>query len=358
MPALLTLMAIAILTLTFTGCSDDDDSVTKVTYTYEFSDIQPSNSDFLEEMSKIENTFKSALGITGSPFIKTGTEEECDRQVREACQKAFDSLKDEAWQGDYVFKVMNVGTNKEVYTATFDADNANGMDTKAYVEIGGVKWATMNLGATTVAGHPSTCYGDYYAWGETEPRYTGLTITDAGSVTETGWKSGYSGWGYENLLPSYLGSTLDAKHDAATQNWGSPWRTPKPEEFQSLLKACTGTTWIETLDELATSNPLGGGYWLSSTQDYLPEYKGVAGLLFVDRTDTNKRVFFPAAGLFCYGGFDEGNSYGYYWTSTRPPHGISKPNDCAFDLSFFNSSIVELRNLYRCYGLTIRPVSD
>ena len=33
MSALLTMMAVAILTFTFTACSDDDDPVTEVTYT-------------------------------------------------------------------------------------------------------------------------------------------------------------------------------------------------------------------------------------------------------------------------------------------------------------------------------------
>lgn len=115
MSALLTMMAVAILTFTFTACSDDDDPVTEVTYTY----------GFLEEMGKIENAFQSALGITGKLFTKKGTIEECDKQVYEACRKAFDSLKSEAWQGDYTFQVTNVGTGKVVCTATFSADNEN-----------------------------------------------------------------------------------------------------------------------------------------------------------------------------------------------------------------------------------------
>ncbi len=54
MSALLTMMAIAILTFTFTACSDDDDPVTEVTYTYGFSNMSASHPDFLAEMSKIE----------------------------------------------------------------------------------------------------------------------------------------------------------------------------------------------------------------------------------------------------------------------------------------------------------------
>ena len=115
MSALLTMMAVAILTFTFTACSDDDDPVTEVTYTYGFSSMSASHPDFLEEMGKIENAFQSALG----------TIEECDKQVYEACRKAFDSLKSEAWQGDYTFQVTNVGTGKVVCTATFCADNEN-----------------------------------------------------------------------------------------------------------------------------------------------------------------------------------------------------------------------------------------
>ena len=125
MSALLTMMAIAILTFTFTACSDDDDPVTEVTYTYGFSNMSASHPDFLAEMSKIEKGFQTALGITGKPFTKKGSVEECDKQVYEACQKAFDLLKGEAWQGDYTFQVTNVGTEEVVCTAIFSADNEN-----------------------------------------------------------------------------------------------------------------------------------------------------------------------------------------------------------------------------------------
>ena len=125
MSTLLTMMAVTILTFTFSGCSDDDDPVTEVTYTYGFSSMSASHPDFLEEMSKIEKGFQSALGITGKPFTKKGSMEECDKQVYEACQKAFDSLKGEAWQGDYTFQVTNVGTGKVVCTAIFSADDEN-----------------------------------------------------------------------------------------------------------------------------------------------------------------------------------------------------------------------------------------
>ena len=125
MSVLLTMMTVAIFALAFTACSDEDEPVTEVTYSYGFSDMSASHPDFLEEMSKIEKGFQSALGTTGKPFTKKGTIEECDKQVYEACQKAFDLLKGEAWQGDYTFQVTNVSTGKVVCTATFSADNEN-----------------------------------------------------------------------------------------------------------------------------------------------------------------------------------------------------------------------------------------
>ena len=125
MSALLTLMAVAIFAFALTSCSDDDDPVTEVTYTYGFPSMSASHPDFLSEMNKIEKGFQTALGITGKPFTKKGTVEECDKQVYDACKKAFDSLKDEAWQGNYEFQVTNVATGKVICTAKFAAGNEN-----------------------------------------------------------------------------------------------------------------------------------------------------------------------------------------------------------------------------------------
>ena len=126
MSALLTMMvAMTILAFTFTACSDDEDVENEVTYTYGFTEMSASHPDFLEEMGKIENAFKSALGTTGSTFAKRGTVEECDKQVYSACEKAYNSLKGEVWQGDYIFEVTNTFTGDIVCAAIFSADNDN-----------------------------------------------------------------------------------------------------------------------------------------------------------------------------------------------------------------------------------------
>ena len=122
---LVSMMVVAIFAFTFTSCSDEDEPVAEVTYTYGFSSMSASHPDFLAEMSKIESAFKSALGITGKPFTKKGSVEECDNQVYDACLKAFESLKGDVWQGDYIFQVTNVGTEDLVYKAIFRAENEN-----------------------------------------------------------------------------------------------------------------------------------------------------------------------------------------------------------------------------------------
>lgn len=222
-----------------------------------------------------------------------------------------------------------------------------------YVEIGGIKWATMNVGATTVAGSPATCYGDYFAWGETTPRYTGKTINSATSITFSGWKSGFPG-GYESPYPTYTETTLDAAHDAARANWGSTWRTPTHEEYMALTKACTGSESNQSISSLSSPTPSGGVYWLSSTQSYLSEYTGISGILFVDKDDTSKKVFFPAAGYVNNTSFERGGSYGYSWSSLL----ITSSTNYASSLYFSSSYVSPSLSGFRCVGRTVRPVSD
>ncbi len=227
---------------------------------------------------------------------------------------------------------------------------ANGHD---YVEIGGLKWATMNVGATTVAGSYETCFGDYYAWGETQPRYLTITRSDINSASFT-WgildADGYSSKNY----PTYKGTTLDASHDAATANWGGTWRTPTQAEFVALAEACSGSSANETPVTLISTIIEGGIYWLSSTQTIESAYTGVAGILFVSANDISKRVFFPASGDIDGTSIKDGGTRGRYWSSSRDTWGTS----FAYLLEFHSSYVGSSGNYYRYYGLTVRPVSD
>lgn len=126
MSAKLAMLAIMCVTLTaFTACSDEDDNVTEVIYYMNFSKISSSGFDFLQEMIVIQDAFKIALGATDTHFSKTGTNEECDKAVREACEEACVTLKDKEWNGSYTFQVVNVLTKKVVFEHVFKANDDN-----------------------------------------------------------------------------------------------------------------------------------------------------------------------------------------------------------------------------------------
>lgn len=76
-------------------------------------------------MNAIESAFKTALDVTDSPFSKTGTYEECDKSVREACEQACATLKDRTWGGSYTFQVMNVLTGEVIFETVFQANDEN-----------------------------------------------------------------------------------------------------------------------------------------------------------------------------------------------------------------------------------------
>ena len=193
-----------------------------------------------------------------------------------------------------------------------------------------VKWANMNLGATK----PEE-FGDYYAWGDTEPYYTNLNPL----VWKSGKEAGYEWPSYKwcmgtdrsitkycsNAEYGYQGFTddrtiLDLEDDAAHVNLGGKWRMPTLAEVDDLIGQCT---WI----------------WDS--------YNGVDGYWVVNKTNTNNRIFLPAAGYF------EGTvaGLGYYWSSS-----FETDSPKFADVLFIKSNDLNSHSAYRCFGFTIRPV--
>ena len=176
----------------------------------------------------------------------------------------------------------------------------NGYD---YVDLGlGVMWATCNIGADS----PED-YGNYYAWGETE---TKDTYTSDNSVTY-----GVSG------MSDFSG---DTEYDAATANWGSPWRMPTSSEIDELISDCTWT-WT-TLNSV-------NGYEVTGTN--------------------GNSIFLPAAGNRYNSSLSGAGSYGYYWSSESS---ISYTHQ-AFYLVFYSGS-VNRNNSNRYDGQSVCPVSE
>ena len=101
-------------------------------------------------------------------------------------------------------------------------------DGHEYVDLGlSVKWATCNVGAN----NPWEA-GDYFAWGETEPK------------TEYSWATYKWSYGTTRTLTKYCFNsergivdnkeTLELDDDAAYVNWGVKWRITTVEEWEEL----------------------------------------------------------------------------------------------------------------------------
>ena len=190
--------------------------------------------------------------------------------------------------------------------------------TLAYVDLGlpsGLLWATCNIGAD----NPED-YGDYFAWGETQPKTTYDWSTYQYCMGSNSTLTKYcnnSSYGYNGFTDNL--TTLLPEDDAATANWGDDWRMPTKAEFQELLDNTT-VTW--------------------TTQN------GVNGRLFT--ASNGNSLFLPAAGS----SLSSAGGGGYYWSSSLYTTG--NPNDACY--LYFISSHHHVYPGSRYYGASVRPV--
>jgi hypothetical protein len=199
-----------------------------------------------------------------------------------------------------------------------------------WVEIGGVKWATKNVGALTV-----TDYGQYFQWGDTQG-FTADQVSGNCHSKTFDWVNYKYGNGTSS--PGATGMTkynstdgktvLDLSDDAARANMGGLWRMPTTDEYVAL-GAAVNTAW---------------------TADY--QGSGVAGMICTDKTDSSKVLFFPAAGRCFNGSVSYVGSLGYYWSSSL----YSSDVQSACSLLFYSSSVNWQYYNYRCNGFAVRGV--
>ena len=198
--------------------------------------------------------------------------------------------------------------------------NPNGHD---YVDLGlssGLKWATMNIGSTK----PEE-FGDYFAWGETEPKDTYSWSTYKwcmGSLTTLTKYCFMSSSGYNGFTDNK--TTLDPGDDAAHAKWGGSWRIPSDAELTELREECS---WI----------------WTS--------FNGVKGQMVIGPNGNS--VFLPAAGRNTKTGLTEEGVRGHYWSSSL----ISETPTGAWRVDFDSNTVNRRGNYVRCLGFTIRPVT-
>ena len=191
-----------------------------------------------------------------------------------------------------------------------------------WVDLGlpsGTLWATCNVGASA----PEE-YGDYFAWGETEPKelYDWSTYKWCNGTNSTMTKyCTDSSYGYNGFVDNK--TELDPEDDAAYVNWGENWRIPTCDQFEELKTECTWT-WT-TLD-------------------------GVKGQLVTGRNGNT--MFLPVAGGRWGDYFYDVGLWGYYWPLTL---NSSRPNFVS-TFSFDEGYWLDWDNSYRGSGLTVRAV--
>ena len=186
-----------------------------------------------------------------------------------------------------------------------------------YVDLGlSVKWATCNVGASK----PEE-YGDYFAWGETQPKdyYDWSTYKwyNGSYDTLTKYNTNSSDGTVDNK------TTLDLSDDAARANWGGSWRMPTSAEQDELRNNCTWTcTKINGVEVYKVTSNINGNF-----------------------------IFLPTAGYRYDSSLDNAGYSGDYWSSSLY---TDNPN-YAYEL-FIRSDHVGRSDNKRYYGQSVRPV--
>lgn len=272
--------------------------------------------------------------------------------------------------GNHIDTYYNTPENQ--YRFVFkQVDNWQNINSYEYVEIGGQKWAKMNIGATSIADSPETSYGNYYAWGELDTYYKSFNSEDKvnsknslithvpGNKYSYNWINYCTGDKNDNNFkewsptPFGSGTVLQEEYDAAHQLWQGTWRMPMWEDFKKLYDACGGAAApITDVPETITK---GGIYWIEAPKTIDGTTYNVSGVLCVSTADRTKRVFFPAAGNVRNIQRESKGTLCAYWASSL----YTANTQHAYCLKV-NKTNVETKysGAIRAYGLVIRPVSD
>lgn len=237
--------------------------------------------------------------------------------------------------GVYAECTVSVLSSNINYSATgFEGDYG-------YVDLGlSVKWATFNVGATSI-----NSYGDYFAWGDTVTYYEEGYAQSHPADWKEGKTNGYTWSNYKYCAGSYNNLTkycsinssgyegftdgkivLDPEDDVANVIWGDSWRMPTETELFELYNNCD---WIRTC-------------WL-----------GVMGYRVTSKVSgyEDRSIFLPAAGYREREYMNAQNEIGYYWSSSV----VSSEPSTAFNLSIL-SNRVSISSYSRYEGFSVRPV--
>lgn len=211
-----------------------------------------------------------------------------------------------------------------------------------YVDLGlSVMWSTCNLCESGLVSSPEV-FGDYYAWGETEPYYEDGYAYSYSPVWKSGKSSGYDDewetykWcSSPGTLSKYNNNNsygtvdnkmvLDLEDDAAHVKLGGAWRMPTNAEWQELIDNCTWT-WT-------TLNGVNGRLVRSTIEGF-----------------TDKSIFLPAGGYRVNTFRQNYGLYGEYWSSSLSTY----PLEARFLI--LSNNTFRTAQESRFYGNVVRPV--
>lgn len=250
----------------------------------------------------------------------------------------------------------------------------------------GTKWANMNIGA-----NEPTESGDYFAWGEIEPKldyteesykfYKSITtkVKDDDGFETSKTVSGYTKYVYD---PQYAfegvcdnKTELADEDDAAYQILGKEWHIPTVEQWKELISQCE---WIE--GELY--NKVGGkisGYKVTGSNGnwiFLPKAGCTKGERFLNiDIHLNKTYYVPSGYLYDIAIYSCKNLYEYEkyesdikslkywgiaWNGQKWNHSITSAsvggNEGVSPYGLYTSNM--LLRIGRCNGLPIRAVTN
>ncbi len=251
----------------------------------------------------------------------------------------------------YAATFMQVKTD-DGKTVSFDVDHVTEVvfDTTSsdheYVDLGlpsGTLWATCNIGATK----PEE-FGDYFAWGETEPKevYDWSTYKYAkalgpnklDSLTKYCLSSDYGIIdGLSSLLPD---------DDAATVNWGKEWRMPTEIEVKELVEECY---WVWTSSYNGTG--VRGHVVYKTKNDFDKGKVSFKGADFESQeaySVADAHIFLPFVSFRC--GAEDDVFQGHYWTSN------CSDEEYAVYLRFYTNVVGYDYANFRFVGSPIRAV--
>ena len=173
-------------------------------------------------------------------------------------------------------------------------------------------------------------YGDYFAWGATEPWYYSATQT-----WKPGKEAGFTEANAPTLSKTYnKNDVLSSSDDAARQILGGAWQIPTTEIWVALYEA--------NLNKV---------YWGPNGNLGLETTSGIQGMKITRKDDSNTHLFLPAAGYFSRTGHLYGGRAGSYCSGT------AYLSNKAYTLEFDDRpSVVKQSKSLRDLGRSVRPV--